>query len=165
MYEPSRVSELEPSFPKLSDCPSLSDRFWGVYPTESRAETILSEPSTAVRIVQCPNADPCFLFSPNFLDTNKAQFFGSPFSLRNFIKNRSNLDLEQRNLNYCSTVFIRELYLLITTASPFFLIMLQKPHSFQTLIYKTHLWFSKTHKNIFQTVPEGYAIVVDSVKD
>ena len=27
MSEPSRVSELEPSCPKLSDCPSLSDRF------------------------------------------------------------------------------------------------------------------------------------------
>jgi hypothetical protein len=37
----------------------LSDRFWGVCPTESRAEAILSEAELGCPIVQCPNADPC----------------------------------------------------------------------------------------------------------
>ena len=58
LSEPGRVSEKGPSCPNLSDCPSLSGRFLGVCPTESRAETILSEPSLGCPIVQCPNADP-----------------------------------------------------------------------------------------------------------
>ncbi|CBY12516.1 unnamed protein product [Oikopleura dioica] len=43
----------------VRNCPSLSDQYLGVCPTESRAETILSEPSYFVRIVRCPNAHPC----------------------------------------------------------------------------------------------------------
>lgn len=73
-----------------------------------------------------------FKLQDHFSWQKKVQFYGNPFSLRNFTKNRTNFDLEEDIYNYCSsTVFICEQYLFKHCLS---LIKLQKPQHFQTLI-------------------------------
>jgi hypothetical protein len=61
----AQLTERAPSSPKVSravrNCPAVwaCATVMGVLPTKSRAEAILSEPRSAVRIVQYLNAQPC----------------------------------------------------------------------------------------------------------
>lgn len=88
-----------------------------------------------------------FKLQDHFSWQKKVQFYGNPFSLRNFTKNRSNFDLEEDIYNYCSTtVIICEQYLFKHCLS---LIKLQKPQHFQTLIYFQHFQLIEIKQKLF----------------